>query len=140
MRVHAPRRGLPVLTYYLHTTPHEFSTPDGRAMDWGHWLRQAKRPWSIVARVLAWNPCNNIGHLYDCPALPAGEWSWLYTVKTVFKNDRHEFIAKRVLPEVYSDDKSDEEIIHDGVLNMWAREEEAMAQHRAERKRNRKRL
>lgn len=33
--------------------------------DWGHYCRATGREWSRVDRVLAWNPCNHIGHLRD---------------------------------------------------------------------------
>lgn len=35
------------------------------AYDWGHYLRATGGQWTWVQRVLAWNPCNNIGVLYD---------------------------------------------------------------------------
>ena len=36
--------------------------------DWGHFLRATGGNWTIITRVLAWNPCNNIGHLYGYDA------------------------------------------------------------------------
>ena len=33
--------------------------------DWGHFLRATGGQWTWQDRVLAWNPCNHIGHLND---------------------------------------------------------------------------
>ena len=54
--------------------------------------------------------------------------------------ERVDFVEKNVLPEVYADDKSDEEIIIDGFWNMFEREEQAFAEYRANRRKNRRRL
>lgn len=122
-------------TYHLHTTPHEFEGEQGRAKDWGHYLRTYNLPWRWWHRVLAWNPCNNIGNLYGNPGIPEHYVQRRGDVegKPYVEVSREDFVSLRVLPKVYSDDKSDLEIIADGVEDMLQREEIAFAEYRRSR-------
>ena len=131
----------------LHETPHEFETANGRAYDWGHWLRVAGRRWTLIQRVLAWNPCNNIGQLYGCPVPPEPRIPRLATslidrIRGIYEiaDIGHHNVMRDVMPEVYADDKSDEEIIQDGFWNMFEREEALWAKQREEKRKRRGRL